>query len=345
MPNIQKTYFFRDHPIVGLTIAHGHAEIMQVTQTKQASTIVAYGSTSFDPAAIENGVIVQPEQVAAALQKLIETRMQGSISTKRLALSMPSMMTFSRIVTLPKLSDEEIRESVSLEVEQYTPIAIDKLYVDYTVIQTTENGVEVLTVAAVKDAVDSYLEVARLLQLEPVLIETKVDSVRRLFARTEKGKSPTMLLDFDANMVDISIVERDLIATSSVSISPSLKSQIAEALTTNLKFDETNANQQNPDNVSELTTFIKEIRRMIRFYEERYNQTRHIEHIVLIGEDAPIMDFATLLTDRLRLPVHSVDLWRTLRFDTHLTPIAIQDRSKYITVAGLASANYRELFS
>lgn len=344
---MSKTYFFRDHPILALTIGHGSAQVMQILHKNNRQVITAYGSTNFDPGAIKDSVITNPEVVARAIRALLDNTIQGDISAHRLAISVPTTRTFSRAVTLPKLSDEQLSEAVLLEIEQYTPVAIDNLYVDYTVINTTDKEQEVLTLAAPKEVIDSYLQVAQILDLEPILIETRVDSIRRLFSMTKFGNIPSVLLDFDRDMVDISIVDHNIIATGTVPISAQFSDQITQALASKGKLLDLDSpvDEAAPKTDNQLQQFIQEIRRMVRYYEERYDRTRHIEQIVLVGDEARIPSLAALMTDKLRLPVRSADLWQLLEFDDDIANIPKAASGSYVTVAGLAAAKPSEVFA
>ena len=348
---MSKTYFFRDHPILALTIGHGSAQVMQITHKNKRQVITAYGSTAFDPSAIKDSVIVNPEVVARAIRALLDNTIQGDVAARRLAISVPTTRTFSRAVTLPKLPDEQLAEAVMLEIEQYTPVAIDNLYVDYTIINATPKELEVLTLAAPKEVIDSYLQVAQILDLEPILIETRVDSIRRLFSMTQFGNIPSVLLDFDRDMVDISIVDKNIIATGTVPISTEFSNQITQALASKGKLLDLDApmddqkDDQSPQKNNQLQQFIQEIRRMVRYYEERYDRTRHIEQIVLVGDEARIPSLAALMTDKLRLPVRSADLWQLLEFDDEIANIPKAASGSYVTVAGLAAAIPSEVFA
>ena len=45
------------------------------------------------------------------------------------------------------MDDHEMEEAVRLEAEQYIPVPLDDLYLDYTLLSKDKNGLEVLAVA------------------------------------------------------------------------------------------------------------------------------------------------------------------------------------------------------
>lgn len=344
-----KTYFFRDRPIFGITISHSDVQVMQVTHKDDKLVIRGYGAGVLDDNTVKDGIITNPESVARSIRLLLDNALQGKVTTDRLAFSIPSARTFSRAVTMPNLPPEQLAEAVMLETEQYTPVAIDNLYVDYTPINKIDDQTEIFTVAASKQVIDSYLEVAKQLQLEPVLIETRADSVQRLFAKTKFGGIPSVLIDFDKDMVDISIVDKHIVATATVTTGPDFNNQITKALASKPALpklqpvvdEQTEASKGD----NQLQQFIKEIRRMVRYYEERYDRTRQIEQIVLVGDEARIPSLAALMTDQLRLAVRTVDLWQLFDYEHDLSPLPVNASAPYIAVAGLASVDQAEVFA
>src|SRR6266576_3798952 len=167
-----KIKFYQDEPLFGLDIGHSSLKAIQIETglTKQL-TVLGYGIAEFEPNAVENGVITKPELIANAMHDLFERKIVGSITSRRVACSLPTSRTFSRPMTVPVLDDHEIVEAIHLEAEQYIPIPINNLYIDYEVLRQDQQSTELLLVAASRNIVDSYLKVLELLNLQPVAFE------------------------------------------------------------------------------------------------------------------------------------------------------------------------------
>ena len=88
---------------------------------------------------------------------------------------------------------------------------------------------------------------------------------------------------------------------------------------------------------------IKEIKRLIRYYEEHYGTERPIKQIVTLGGGSNIPGLNEFLTDRLRLAVRPCDPWQYLKVHRmQLPPRA--DKQMYATAAGLSMTNPKEVF-
>ena len=93
-----------------------------------------------------------------------------------------------------------------------------------------------------------------------------------------------------------------------------------------------------------LARIVKEIRRMIRYYEERYGADRPIGQIITLGGGANMPGLSEYLTDGLRLAVRHCDPWEYLSYKGLKAPDAA-DHPMYATVAGLSLAAPTELFT
>src|SRR5207253_929704 len=93
-----------------------------------------------------------------------------------------------------------------------------------------------------------------------------------------------------------------------------------------------------------LEEMLKEIRRMIRYYEERSRSQKKIGQIITMGGGANVPGLSDYMTSHLRIPVRMSDPWRQLEFK-HLEPPNTIEKSLYITVAGLSLVKPVEAFS
>ena len=148
---MNNTLFYKDKPIFGLDVGFSSLKIMQIQPSKANKRLVTgYGVNTFEEGAIVDGVLVKPEIIAKSTHELITKNLIGEITTKRVAMSIPASRTFNRLITLPRSATKNIDETIRLETEQYVPMALDDLYMDYTVIGVNKSKIDVLSVAAPK---------------------------------------------------------------------------------------------------------------------------------------------------------------------------------------------------
>jgi type IV pilus assembly protein PilM len=354
---MNNTYFYKDKPLFGLDIGYSSIKVMQVEPEGKYQCVVGYGVGGFDSNAIKDGVIVDHESIARSATELFKKNIIGQINTRRVALSIPAIRVFTRTITLPLIKDDELAEAVRLEAEQYIPMPIDELNMDHTVIKRSEKEIDVLAVAIPKKIMESYMQLTQILGLEPVAFDTSILAAARLFERQgEQHDIPAVLIDFGSESADISVHDKTVIVTGTIPhggdiftdlIAKKLGVTRDEAHVIKTRYGLGKSKKQ-----AEITEVLqpaidqitKEIRRMIRYHEERSSSDQKIGQIITMGGGANMPGLSEYFTSALRLPVRMCDPWQSFKLRHHLEPPSAHEKSIYVTAAGLSLIKPREVF-
>jgi type IV pilus assembly protein PilM len=349
-------HFYSDRPLFGLDIGRSSLKVMQLASASKRPEIVGYGSIAFDPKAIDNGAIAKPEVLVAALHELFKDKLIGEISTRRAAMAIPGYRVFTRSIGLPKLDKAELKEAVDLEVEQYVPMPLTELYLDYTVTSQSANSSEIFVVAVPKRIVDSYLQLANQLGLTPVVIEPTMTANARFFALGKQSGLISAIIDFGSLSATISIYDKTIVANSTVAagglvFTEAIRSALGvtpkEAGDIKTKFGlDVSKYQKRVQTALEpsLTKIVTEVRRMLRFFEEHYGAQKQVEQVVTLGGGANMPGLSDYLTNALKMPVRTHEHpWAVFDYSKLVVP-AEADRLMYATVAGLCLVNPKEAF-
>lgn len=351
----QQTYFYHDKPIFGFDLGHSSLKVMQIDKSRGKPRVMGYGTAAFDASAVDDGVIKKPELIAESVQTLFKDHLIGSIETRRVAVSIPAYRAFSRSMVLPRLKPSELAEAVRTEIEQYIPMPLEQLYYDYHITDQGSEQTELFAVAFPKAIVDSYLVLDKLMGLETVLVETTMAAAARLFSTDTRSDIASVIIDFGSLTSDISIFHKEILVTGTVAggglvFTHALRDKLgiseAEAGTIKTKYGLGISKKQ--ATIREILTptlelIVKEIRRMMRYYEERYGNQQKIGQVIMLGGGANMPGLADYLTAELRLPVRPHDPWTFLNHKD-LQPPSGPDRLMYATVAGLAMVEPKEVF-
>jgi type IV pilus assembly protein PilM len=354
--NRTQTNFYKHRPVFGFDIGHGSLKVMQLSSGGKKPRLIGYGTGEFDSTAIVDGVVVNPEALAKATLNLFKHRLIGDITTGRAVFTIPSYRSYSRAMQLPQMKPKELEEAVRLEIEQYTPLPLADLYLDYTVTTQTNDTIEVFAVAIPKKIVDSYLQFARIVGLEPLLLETTMSAAGRLFSLDSNKDLATVIIDFGSLSSDVCIYRGNVLVTGTVpagglvftkSIADNLGVSTEEAATIKIRYG-LSVSKKQPEIVRAieptLTQLCREIRRMVRYYEERYGTSHPISQLVMLGGGANMPGLSDYMTDQLRIPVRTYDPWRYL--DAHRLQLpALPDHPMFSTVAGLSLVSPNEVFA
>jgi type IV pilus assembly protein PilM len=352
---MKTSIFYRDKPIFGIDIGYNSVKVMQIDTSSKVHKVMGYGYASFDEKAIKDGVIVDIEAIAKEIYPLFTRHMVGTINSNRVVAALPIAKTFNRVLTLPRMATADLEETIKIEAEQYIPLPVDQLYVDYEV--TEDKGgpeIEVLIVAAPRNIVDSYLALFDVLGLEVAQLETSISAATRLVMHAEQTSLPTLIIDFGSVSTDLSIFDTTLRVTGTVleggdtitkAIADKLKVTTKQAQIIKTKHGLGPGKRQAQIHKAltpPLDRMVLEIKKMVRFYQDRSGIDRKLEQVIILGGGANMPGLADYLTDKIRIPTRTCNPWLNLEFG-ELQPPHQLEKTIYATSAGLGLIDPKDI--
>lgn len=353
-----KFSFYHDEPFFGLDIGHSSMKVMQLNKNNNHAQVLGYGvSNYYHQEAISNGVIVDFQALGKAMRELFNERLIGVINARRVACTIPTAHTFSRPMSIPLMNKKQVEDAVKLEAEQYIPVPIEKLYLDYDITRQDDKRLNLLMVATPKDVVDSCIKFIESVGLEPISMEPTMNASARLFSLADQhAQEPSVIVDFGSVAVDVAVFDQAIFVNSTVEggsdtltqlIAAQLGASIAEAYVLKSRYGiAPDADMPSVSVAAQplLESLVKEIRRIIRYYNERAtDQQRKISQIITTGGGASIRGLNEYLSSRLELPSRPLEPWDKIGFGNLETPSELA-RPMYITVAGVATLEPEEIF-
>lgn len=342
--------FYKDKSIVGLDISNTGIKVMSADPKKWL--VEGYGSLDLEPLKVKEALENEGNTyLTDNIKLLLAEKIVGNLSSRRVTVSLPTARSFSRTFTLPIETEKSLRDAVFLEADQYIPIPSANLYIDYQVIERTKKEITVLMSAVARVIVDNVVASIEAAGLQPVLIEPSICSVGRVLTATEEGNLPTVIVDIGPASTDIAILDRGSIrVTGGLAIGGNTFTlDIAKKLNVALEnahqlkvLNGLNAGprQQKLTSALEpsLQRIVTEVKKVMRYYDERISDTRKLEQLLIVGSGSNLPGIGEYFTNSLLMPARVASPWQKLDFGKLQEPPK-QFRSRYITVAGLASIN------
>ncbi|MDQ3065496.1 MAG: type IV pilus assembly protein PilM [bacterium] len=355
---ISNNLFYKDKPLFGFDIGSNTLKIVEIShEPKKQGKIIGYGVSEFDASAIKDGVIIDFEVLAKSAMELFGKSLIGKITTRRAVATIPASKAYSRVMTVPlKLSKKEIKDAVYFEAEQYIPIPVDDLYLDYVMAQKKGDEQELMVVGIPKAIVDSYMQFFELIGIEICALETTTSAASRMISATENSRDvPTILIDLGSLAVDITVFDKNLVVNGMIPgggddfsrrISETLSINLEEANSLKTKYGLGVSKRQAEIREAlkpQLDSLIKEIRRSVRYYEERSGGKNTVGQIITMGGGANMPGLVDYLTDNLRIATRKCDFWVSYSMNK-LQPPHEAERSLYVTAAGAAILHPEEIW-
>lgn len=341
--------FYKDKPIIGLDISNTGVKVMAIDPKHWL--VLGYGSIDLEPAKVKEALEGDSSYLADNIQALIKEKLLGVLPSQHVVIGVPTARSFSRTFTVPISEEKTLKDAVEVEVDQYIPIPANTLYIDHEVIERTKQEITVLMSAMSKVIIDNCVKAAESAGLIPSLIEPGMSAVGRLLTSTEDGHLPTVIVDIGPASTDIAVLDRGSIrVTGGLAIGGNTFTlDIAKKLGVTLE----NAHQLKVLNglnagprqekitralEPSLERIMVETRKVMRYYNERISDERKLEQLLVVGSGSNMPGIGDYFTNSLVMPARVASPWQKLDFGKLPEP-AKQFRSRYITVAGLASVN------
>ncbi|MDQ2973294.1 MAG: type IV pilus assembly protein PilM [bacterium] len=348
--------FYKDQPVFGFDIGRSSIKVMGIDQTGKKPKVTGYGSITFDPSAINNGIITNPEIIIKRAYDLFTKELVGNLTTTRVGVSLPNANSFSRVMSLPKMDNKDVAAAIRLEAEQSIPVPIDDLYYDYNVTSVAEDGAQELQlIACQKDIIDSYLGVFDALGLEVALVESNISAVSRMVAHAEAHDVGTLIVDFGSTACDLSVFDYNTVrvtgtvncsgenVTKQIANKLGLTIEQAHSVKTRYGLEKSKKQAEILDAVEpELSKLINEIKKVIRYYAERSGSDKQIGQIIVLGGGANLPGLSTYITNHTRVPARLCAPWSNLTFG-RLQPPHELETTLFTTAGGLSLANPKDL--
>lgn len=350
---MKKRLFFRDKPIVGLDIGQTGAKIMAINTTNWH--VIGYGARGMEPAKLRESIELGTDYLTKELKALIQSDLRGHLPSDRVVLSAPTGRTYSRILTLPATAEKSLFEAVQLEAEQYIPVSVSDLNIDYEIVERTNDKITVLMSAVPKKIVESMVEACYKAGLEVVMVEPGLHSVSHLIAVAEEGLLPTVIADIGAVNTNIAVFDNAIRITGGVpvggnhftlEIAKKFRLTLEEAHDIKVKEGLKHGDKQTDISealVPQMQRIAAEIKKVIRYYEERLSTKKHIQQVLIVGGGSNVPELSSYFTNELMLPSRVAHPWSVIKFDP-LQPPPKAYQPGFITVAGLALVNPKEIW-
>lgn len=351
-----KLYYKDKHPI-GLDISQTGIKVMAIDPKKL--NVEGYGSLDLDPAKIQAAFDSSNDEntyLADAVAQLLNENVVGSLPSNHVVIGVPTKHSYSRTFSIPADQESHLQETVEIEVSQYIPIPLSALYVDYEVIERTKTSTLVVMSAIPRTVVDACMRAAVSSGLRPVMVEPSINAVARLIVATESGSLATLVIDIGQAYTDIAVLDKGSIRLSGgLSIGGNTFTiDIAKHLDTPLdrahQLKVLNGLQPGPRQESILTALrpsldriCSEVRKVIRYYDERMEGAVKIEQVLVVGAGSNMPGIGDFFTNELVLPARVASPWQHFNFGSLPQPNK-QFRPRYISVAGLASIKSEDLW-
>jgi type IV pilus assembly protein PilM len=195
---------------VGLDIGSSSVKLVQLKEKRGGYGLVAFAAAPLPPEAIVDGALMNSAAVVQAIQELVA---QQKVKTREVAIGVRGHSVIIKKISLPRMTQEELDESIQWEAEQYIPFDVKDVNIDTQILTPEADAagqMDVLLVAAKKDMINDYTSVCAEAGLTATVVDVDAFAVQNAFeANYEASLSDTVVLvNVGAAVSNINVISR-----------------------------------------------------------------------------------------------------------------------------------------
>ncbi|HVE81185.1 MAG TPA: type IV pilus assembly protein PilM [Candidatus Dormibacteraeota bacterium] len=339
--------FDQQHEYFGLDIGSTGIRLVQLKRGEGKPSLVTYGHVALPPGLTVSDAPADIAKVAEAVKSLVK---QSHVSTKYVVAGLSSSKVFASIITTPRLSEAELRKAITLQADQYVPMALKDVKLDWVVVGPKGKAdQEVLLVAAPNTTTEKYLSIFEQADLELLALEPNSIALAR--ALVQPSDLAIITLDIGNLSSDITIVHSNM---------PKLIRSVntggqtfVRAVAQNLGLDEVQADQfTRKFGLTQtklegqvyraikpsLDQVLAELQKSVQFFSGQYPEVK-VEKIVISGGAVVLPELITYVSTATGMPVEVANAWTKVAYPANLQENLMQISIEYGVAVGLAERN------
>lgn len=189
----------------GLDIGRSFIKVAKVEVSGSKKVLSAVAIVPTPAGGLQSESPVDLKKVADSIRSVVST---AKIDTEKCGISLIESQVVTRLIQLPNLTDKELAAAINWEAEQYVPLPIKDVVLQYKIVnrpQSATDKMDVLLIAAPKRVVSKYLNIAKEAGLRADILETESAALSR--ALTRPGDPTSIIVSMGALSTELVIVQ------------------------------------------------------------------------------------------------------------------------------------------
>ena len=331
----------------GLDLGTTAIRVVELKGAGPVKTLGRYGSAPIDSKTSLSDSKADQQKIVQAVRDLIT---EVGISTRNVAVGIPSDKVFTAVVDIDRLSPAELAKTIHYQADSLIPTPPDESKIDWTLLGDSpkdKTKVEVLISSVTNEYVENRLDLLESIGLNVIAFEQDNLALTRAMLATD-ATLPQMVLDIGSKSTDLVISMNG--APRLTRSMPTGSETIIRSAQQNLNIDEQQAEQfvfkfgLSKDKlegqihqaiIGTVDLLINEIDKSIKFFQTRYPDAK-IDRIIMTGGASALPEFPLYVANKFGLSVEIGNAWRNISFPADRQNELLAVSNHFGVAAGLA---------
>ena len=333
----------------GFDLSGSSFKMMQFSKKGKDLQLKSYHETPLPKGLIVNDGITDTKTFNFLLKQALDKPQYGKIDTPYVIASLPESKSFVRVIQIPKMNDAEAENAVPYEAENFIPMPVDQVYLDWQKLGDAGDKMNVLMIASPKEFVDKYLEILDKAGLKTAGLEVESQSCHRALINPGAGETVLLVDMADSKTSLIMVEDGNLQFTSTIPVAGNnFTESIARTLgVSSVKAEDIKkkigiANTTEYPNIKTallpvLNSLAAEIKNILKFHGE--HSQKMVTRVILLGGSAKLKNLAEFLGPALQdagvVVVQLASPWENLK-EVKTSGMDMLESLGFVTSIGLA---------
>ena len=310
---------------LGVDVGSSSVKLVELKEEEGGYRITRLALHPLPPGVVVERSIMDTTMVVEALKGLISSQ---RVKNKKAAVAVAGHSVIVKKVVFPKMTAKELEENLPIEAERYIPFEIRDVNLDYHVISSGDEEMEVLLVAAKRDLVDDYIALLREARLEPAVVDVDVFAIQGAFELNYPQETGDLvaLCDIGASIMSINVVKAgESLFTRDISIGGNLYTEEIQK-EFGVSFEEAEGvklgrgmERVDPTKVDRILDRVShmvsmEIAKSLDFFSATYPEDK-IKRLYLTGGSSKVPRLRDIIEERTKIPVEGLNPFNNLTAD------------------------------
>lgn len=331
----------------GLDFGTTAARIVQLKGSGPNKQLVRYAAAPLDVSVAVSDANADQQKILQVLRDLIAS---SQITTRNVAVGIPSHKVFTTVVDIDRLSPSELARTIQLQADSLIPTPLAESKIDWAVLGDSpkdKTKQEILLTSVTNEYIEKQLDMLESIGLNVIAFEPDNLALARAMVAPEVT-TPQVILDVGNKTTDLVITMNG--APRLTRSIPTGTEAILRAATQNLAIDHKQAEQFvfkfglaetklegqiYKSIIGTVDIIVNEIDKSLKFFRSRYTNAV-LDRIVVTGTAATLPEFPLYIANRTGLKVEIGNAWRNVSYPKSQQNELLAVSSNFGVAAGLA---------
>lgn len=342
---------------LGIDIGTASIKVVELQKKGQRFELSNYGlfelksGMSDSQVTAGRGILKLPdEEIIWGIKEVLK---KSGIKSTNVVASIPSFSTFSTIIEMPYLSEQDLAKALPFEAKKYIPIPLNEVVLDWSIIDISNplntlgskpTTVEVFVAAVPKDETARYQRIMKGAGLNLRALELENTALKR--ALLGNDLSPTAIINIGGRSTSIVIINKGyervshnyeiggFEVTKSIARSLNVSLEKAENLKRKIGLKPSDENIVNEAMSSLVDMMVFEAKKTISNYES--SQNIKVSKVLLVGGLSNMPHFMEYFKKKLNMEVYGANAFARVVYPQQLSSVIQELANAFAIATGLA---------